>query len=344
MHPDELLQLGTTGGLLSFRFPFILPKNQGILDRVDLSSPIFKIMPLALALPPPLQVGDQLTVIAPSGPLQEKQRFQAGLELWQQQGYQLKVDDRIYQQWGYLAGKDGDRRAQLLDALQDPDCRGILCVRGGYGTTRLLEPWIKDLPWQQHPKWLIGFSDITGLFWSQFYQGVGGGIHAPLLTTLAQEPLWSRERLWGAVRREPLAPLQGQGWGGGRKQGILLPGNLTVATHLLGTPLQPPVEGVILAWEDVAEMPYRIDRMLTQWRMSGLLSQVQGIALGRFSQCDPPEGRPSLTVTEVLGDRLSDLGIPIISELPFGHDGENGALPVGAAVRLDGERGRLEFI
>nr|WP_318701458.1 MULTISPECIES: LD-carboxypeptidase [unclassified Roseofilum] len=340
MHPDELLQLGTTGGLLSLSFP----TNQSILDKVNPDYLVFKIMPLALALPPPLQAGDQLTVIAPSGPLQERQRFQAGLELWKQQGYQVKVDERIYDQWGYLAGKDGDRRAQLLDALHDPQCRGILCVRGGYGTTRLLEPWIENLPWKQYPKWLIGFSDITGLLWSQFYQGVGGGIHAPVLTTLSQEPSWSLERLWAAVRGEPLAALQGKGWGGDRTEGILLPGNLTVATHLLGTPLQPDVQGVILAWEDVGEMPYRIDRMLTQWRMSGLLSQVRGMALGRFSQCEPPQGRLSLTIEEVLGDRLSDLGIPIVSDLPFGHDGENGALPVGASVYLDAETGRLAFI
>ena len=123
-----------------------------------------------------------------------------------------------------------------------------------------------------------------------------------------------------------------------------MPANLTVATHLLGTSVEPNLTDVILAFEDVSEAPYRIDRMLTQWRMNGKLNGVRGIALGRFSQCDPPNHIPSLTVTEVLRDRLGNLGIPIVSDLPFGHDGTNAALPVGISARLDGEQGKLYLV
>jgi muramoyltetrapeptide carboxypeptidase len=122
-----------------------------------------------------------------------------------------------------------------------------------------------------------------------------------------------------------------------------MPANLTVATHLLNTPAQPSLEGAILAFEDVTEAPYRIDRMLTQWRMSGAFAGVRGIALGRFSQCDPPPNIPSFTVEEVLRDRLSDLGIPIVSDLPFGHDGVNASLPVGVLAQVDGEAGTLSI-
>jgi muramoyltetrapeptide carboxypeptidase len=145
------------------------------------------------------------------------------------------------------------------------------------------------------------------------------------------------------VEGRPLEPLEGCGWGGGVAQGILLPGNLTVATHLLGTPLQPDFENVILAFEDVSEAPYRIDRMLTQWRLSGVLSKVRGIALGDFTKCDAPANVPSFRVEEVLRERLGDLGIPVVSGLPFGHDSPNAALPVGVAVTLDGEQGILEI-
>lgn len=124
---------------------------------------------------------------------------------------------------------------------------------------------------------------------------------------------------------------------------MLLPANLTVATHLLGTSHQPDLEGVILAFEDVMEAPYRIDRMLTQWRMSGFFSQVKGIALGNFSQCEPPANIPSFSVEEVLRDRLGDLGIPIVSNLPFGHEAGNAALPVGVEVTLDGDMGILDI-
>jgi muramoyltetrapeptide carboxypeptidase len=106
----------------------------------------------------------------------------------------------------------------------------------------------------------------------------------------------------------------------------------------------PDINGVILAFEDVTEAPYRIDRMLTQWRMSGALSKVRGIALGSFSRCEAPPNVPSFSVEEVLGDRLGDLGIPVVSDLPFGHDGPNAALPVGVKVTLDAEQGILDIM
>lgn len=287
--------------------------------------------------PPPLRPGDCLWVITPSGTLQETEALEQGIQLWESRGYKLKLSPQMEGRWGYLAGTDRDRRQALEAAWSDPDSRGILCSRGGYGGARLLEDW----QWPPTPpKWLIGFSDITSLLWSLAQQGVAG-IHGPVLTTLGAEPAWSRQRLFDCVEGLPLPPLTGTGWGGGQVSGMLLPANLTVATHLLGTPLQPSLEGVILALEDVAEAPYRIDRMLTQWRLSGALRGVKGIALGRFSQCQAPAHIPSFTVEEVLRDRLGDLGIPIVSELAFGHNGVNAALPVGIPACLDGDQGIL---
>jgi muramoyltetrapeptide carboxypeptidase len=289
--------------------------------------------------PTPLKPGDLLRVIASSGTLREQTAFLAGLEVWRQQGYQVELTPGYADRWGYLAGTDGDRRQQLSTALQDPECRGILCARGGYGGARLLEDWVFPA---SEPKWLIGFSDVTALLWHLSHQGIAG-VHGPLLTTIANEPDWSCDRLFKWVTGKSLAPLQGTGWGGGTGTGLLLPANLTVATHLLNTPHQPDLAGVILALEDVGEAPYRIDRMLTQWRMTGALQQVKGIALGRFSQCAPPANIPSFTVEEVLRDRLGHLGLPIVADLPFGHDGVNAALPVGLPVTLDSDRGTLTF-
>ena len=299
-------------------------------------------------LPPlPLKPGDLLRVIAPSGVLREFTAFEQGIEIWRARGYQVEISTGTDERWGYLAGTDSDRRHQLLNAWKDPDCRGILCARGGYGSARILEDWTWPLIEQKaklsnirNSKWLIGFSDITNLLWSLCQVGISG-VHGPVLTTLAAEPLWTIQRMFDWVESRSLSPLQGTGWGGGITTGVLLPANLTVATHLLGTPVQPQMDGVILALEDVTEAPYRIDRLLTQWRLSGTLSKIRGIALGRFSQCEPPPDIPSLTVEEVLRDRLSDLGIPIVSNLPFGHDGANAALPVGVSVQLDADKGIL---
>ncbi len=287
-------------------------------------------------LPPPLKPGDLLKVIAPSGALREFVAFEKGLEIWRLRGYKVEVSNSISDRSGYLAGKDSDRINQLSEAWNDPECKGILCARGGYGSARILENW----QWGDRHKWLIGFSDITCLLWSLYKQGKSG-VHGAVLTTLAAEPDWSIKRLFDLIEGRPIPPLQGTGWGGGIATGTLLPANLTVATHLLGTPIQPNLDGVILALEDVTEAPYRIDRLLTQWRLSRALAKVSGIALGRFSRCVAPANIPSMTIDEVLRDRLSDLNIPIVSNLPFGHDGCNAALPVGLLATLDAEQGIL---
>nr|WP_110985255.1 LD-carboxypeptidase [Acaryochloris thomasi] len=272
----------------------------------------------------------------PSGPLRDPDPFHKGIEMWRDRGYQIDLSPSYKQQWAYLAGTDPKRRASLEQGLRDQRYRAILCGRGGYGGARLLETW----KWPAVPeKWLIGFSDITSLLWSLAQTGISG-VHGPVLTTLAQEPDWSVQRLFDWVEGRAIAPLKGAGWGGGRTTGKLLPANLTVATHLLGTAVQPDLSGVILAFEDVGEAPYRIDRMLTQWRMTGALQSIRGIALGRFSDCENPGEE---TVTETLRDRIGDLGIPIVADLPFGHQGANAALPVGVMAHLDGNQGSLEI-
>ena len=276
----------------------------------------------------------------PSGTLRETQSFEAGLDLWRARGYQVDLCPTYDHRWGYLAGTDAERRAALAAGLKSPDHKAILCGRGGYGGARLLEDWRWPSDLQIAPKWLIGFSDVTSLLWGLACEGISG-VHGPVITTIADEPEWSLQRLFDWLEHHGIEPLQGQGWGNGRATGLLLPANLTVATHLLHTALQPDLDGVILALEDVSEAPYRLDRMLTQWRMTGRLSQIRGIALGRFSQCEAPDGVPSLTLIEMLQDRLSDLRIPIVSGLPFGHQGVNAALPVGLTAQLDGDLGTL---
>jgi muramoyltetrapeptide carboxypeptidase len=317
-------------------------------------------------LPLPLQPGDLVKVIAPSGALKEFEAFEQGLKIWRSRGYKVELGSNWDSRYGYLAGDDNQRRQALAEAWHDPECKAILCVRGGYGGARLLEDWSWELEVvatfqgtsvreqktevksnqkskSKNPKWIIGFSDVTSLLWSLATVGITG-LHAPVLTTLAAEPEWSIQRLFDCLEGRKLQPLKGKGWGGSKVEGFLLPANLTVATHLLKTPIQPSFEGVILALEDVSESPYRIDRMLTQWRLLGAFEGVKGIALGRFSRCHAPIDSNSWSVEEVLGDRLGNLGIPIVSHLPFGHDGVNAALPVGQWVQLDAEQGTLTVI
>ena len=300
------------------------------------------MLAVTIVHPPFLKKGDTIIAIAPSGAVKEFSFLEKAREIVRSQGYNLVLSNHWNAHYGYLAGTDQQRREALREALINPEYKAIIAVRGGYGAARLLEEEDWDPLLKKHPKWLIGFSDITALLWKLARLGTPS-IHGPVLTTLVNEPEWSIKRLFNSLEGHPLPMLQGKGWGNGRVKGTLLAANLTVGTNLLGTPLQPSLNGVILALEDTGEVPYKVDRMLTQWRLMGAFSGVKGLVLGRFSRCDRPSESSRWTTEEVLGDRLGGLGIPIVSDLPFGHDGVNAMLPVGGEVILDGDRGTLEF-
>ena len=306
-----------------------------------------------VSLPAALQSGDRVALVAASSALEgdgARQRLAEGLALLQSWGLEAVADNQAERRWGYLAGRDHERAADLERA----DRHGaalLACLRGGWGSARLLETSL-HLP----PRWLLGFSDVTSLLWAQLAQGHGGAIHGPLLTTLAGEPDWSRQRLHDLLFGLPLPALQGQGCRPGRAEGPLLVGNLTVATHLLGTPHLPALQGAILVLEDVGESPYRLERLLTHWRLCGALQQLAGIGFGHFSDCEDPQEAgasqpPSeageerrFSARQVLLERTADLGVPVVEHLPVGHEPGNAALPLGVLARLDGDNGRLELL
>jgi muramoyltetrapeptide carboxypeptidase len=297
----------------------------------------------------PLRRGDRVRLVAASSALAPDSllRLEAGMAVLRTWGLQPEPHAALQRRWGYLAGLDRQRAADL-----EGTASLWACVRGGWGAARLLENPALALP----SGWLLGFSDVTALLWSQRARGLSGGIHGPLLTTLAAEPAWSQERLRQLLFGEPLAPLQGQCWQPGVAEGPLLAANLTVATHLLGSPHCPPLEGAILVLEDVGEAPYRLDRMLTHWRLCGALQQLAGLALGRFDDSDQTEGdhtegdhteadeteADGFSTAQVLHERTADLGIPVIAGLPVGHgNAGNAALPLGHRARLDASAGCL---
>jgi muramoyltetrapeptide carboxypeptidase len=301
---------------------------------------------LPLPLPTPLRRGDRLRLVAASSALSEATRLNAGLALLASWGLDHTGDPAalVGRRWGYLAGQDRERRADLDGVPEAEGAPLLACVRGGWGAARLLEQ-----PLAPAPGWLLGFSDVTSLLWHRVACGQPGAVHGPLVTTLAAEPAWSQERLRALLFGDPLPDLEGLPWRGGIAEGPLLAANLTVATHLLGTPHLPPLQGAILILEDVGEAPYRIERMLTQWRLCGALQQLAGIGFGSFEGCgdgdragEPPEEIFSLE--QVLRERTADLGIPVVAQLPVGHSPGNGALPLGVRARLDGQRGCLQVL
>lgn len=283
-----------------------------------------------MRLPPSLEPGDLVAVVAPSSP------FEAVLG-WRGLGflssrYRLRFERSLFERRGYLAGSDERRESELRAAMLDPEVRAIVAARGGYGATR----YAHRLPWQalaRDPKWIVGFSDVTALHVEAQAVGVAS-LHAPHLTALGRSDAQMRGAFVDALEH-PTRPRSFRGLGPvapGRASGPLVGGNLTLLASCAaaGRLRLPP--SAILFVEDVTERPYRIDRALTSLLVGGHLSQVAGIVLGGFTACDP--GPDGVTVEAVLAERLSSLGVPIASGLPAGHDRVNEPLVLGGPASL----------
>ncbi len=295
-------------------------------------------------LPAPLRPGDRVALVAPSGVV-DVERLEAGMATLRAWGYEPVEMPHVREVNGHTAGADEDRLADLQAAIDDPSLRAVWVARGGYGLTRIVDRL--DLGGlADHPRWVIGFSDVTALLHAVWRRVGLVACHGQFAARVhlvedvspdAADHL--RALLSGTVRPGPLPSLAGTAAPrtlvDGRATGPLVGGNLAVTCAGIGTSNQLDTRGAILLLEDVNEAPYKLDRMLTQLREAGMLGNAAGVVLGRFIGCDPAPGVPSASVDEVLVDRLGDLGVPILAGLPLGHQDHHLALPHGASVTLD---------
>lgn len=288
-----------------------------------------------------------MAVIAPAGPV-DPADYQAGLAILAGRYrvvQQYDADDPTSASAGglpYLAGDDASRLRQLNRALRDPRVEAIFCARGGYGSMRILDGLDAEALARRKPP-LVGFSDCTALHAWAARHGVPS-IHGPVVTQLGRLHTDDVQALFDLLEGRALPHLTGlQPLTRGRATGPLFGGNLSLLSHLLGTPYLPELRGGILLLEEVDEVPYRIDRMLTHLRLCGLLHHVAGVVAGAFIGCDASQGRPQLPVAArtVLEDRLGDLGIPVVLGAPVGHGDRNIALPLGLPVSVDADAGTL---
>ena len=289
-------------------------------------------------MPKPLKKGDLFHIAAISSPIINKEDLYSGINVLQEWGLTCNSIDAIERSWGYLAGSDEARFKELHPSNHFPL---IAFARGGWGSARLLE---KKQPWKEG--WMIGFSDLTSILLARLANGFNGGVHGPLITTLGSEPDWSKDRLKSILFGSPVPDLYGEPWGGGVTKGHLIVANLTILTHLIGTKYLPTFNKSILIIEDIGESPYRIDRMLTHLRLAGILQQLSGLGFGTFTGCKDDKDvdqTKSFELFDVFKDRIQDLKIPIVSNLPIGHCHGNASLPLGSQAILNGEKGRLSL-
>jgi muramoyltetrapeptide carboxypeptidase len=307
--------------------------------------------------PPRLQRGSRVALVAPAGPLLERDDLARAESLCRALGYEPRLGLNAAQRHGYFAGSDEQRLADLNDALRNPDIDAVWCIRGGYGTTRILDR-VDFAALAGRPKPLIGYSDITAILNAAIRHAGVVTFHAPMARVAM--PAFSRshfERVLGApepagrlgrlpVPADVLLPRDNRivTLRGGTAEGQLAGGNLTLLQCLIGTPHFPDLDGAILFLEDVGEDLYRIDRMLAHLRMVGALDRLAGVAVGRFTELKRHMSDGALGFDEVLANYFLPLGIPMAYGFPIGHIDDQWTVPLGVRARLDADAGELEIL
>ena len=289
--------------------------------------------------PRALRAGDRIGVVAPASSF-SRDSFDAGVAELKRLEYEPVYDESVFARLRYTAGDAALRARAFRRAWLDPSIAALIAVRGGYGSVHLLS-LLDPADMRRTPKAFIGYSDTTSLLsWLTGQCGVTA-FHGPMLEgRLAKgEAGYDRDTFTRVLTRaEPAGPIshpQVVTLRPGEAQGVLLGGTLTNLVASLGTPyaFDPPA-GHILFIDEVAERPYRIDRMLTQLRLSGVLSRASGVVFGELPRCDEPaDGGPG--VKAVVADLLADFRGPVLFGLPSGHtDGACLTLPFGVRARV----------
>lgn len=289
--------------------------------------------------PKALRPGGRVAVIAPASPF-TRQEFDEGIAELERLGFEPVFDERVFaRQGGYLSG-DGRLRARaFLDAWRDPAVDAIIAARGGYGSVHML-PYFDRSALRQTPKPFVGYSDVTSLLTYLTLNCEIVSFHGPMLTgklgkgISAYDPDSFLRALSSTEPLGELAPAALEVFRPGEAAGPLFGGTLAQLVATLGTPFAfTPPEGYLLFLEDVAERPYRLDRMLTQLRLAGVLAGAAGIVLSEFVGCDEPTGE--LTARGVLAELLKEFSGPVVFGFPSGHTtGPAITLPFGVRARL----------
>lgn len=301
--------------------------------------------------------GDTIGLVAPASSPLEDEGIRISLDLIRSLGFKVKQGAHLFDRQQYLAGEDRARADDVNTMFADDDVDAIFCLRGGYGTPRILPYLDYDLI-RDKPKVLLGMSDITGILTAIHIKTGVVGFHGPNASgSFSDYSLSEFKKVLVQPTSTTLigaAPPFEAGEGkvdksnrlthinGGTAKGRLIGGNLTLISVLMGTEFEPDFRDRIVFLEDVHEAPYRIDRMLTQLRLAGKLQQAAGIVFGKFTDSDTDGNTFSLE--EVFRDRTEDLGIPVVRGLMIGHVRDQTVVPIGIEAELDGDAGTLRLL
>jgi muramoyltetrapeptide carboxypeptidase len=303
---------------------------------------------------PLIQEGDLVALLGPASPLDNTKQVDEAVKAIEAIGLKVKEYPSARARFDYLAGTDKQRSSDIRRAFADKKVKAIVCIRGGYGSSRLLSM----IDWKEvakTPKIFWGFSDITSIFGALNSKSRMVGLHAPMASYFLVKDK-TNEKVRQALRQFLFEGYHGISYRElcgrdfkpkvirrGKASGTLVGGNISLFSGLLGTPWMPKPKEGILFLEEIHEKPYKIDRYITQLINSGYFDRISGIVVGQLNDCkaSPPDKDDAMTV---LTRCLKPLGIPILAGLPVGHDRPSYPLPIGIEVELDAVKGDLKII
>lgn len=307
--------------------------------------------------PARLREGDLVALVAPAKVTYDREVLRIGVESLEALGLRVTVGEHVLSRYGYLAGRDRERAADINAAFADDEVRGLVALRGGWGAARAL-PYVDFDMIAAHPKVVLGFSDITTLLNALHARANLVCFHGPnglsswtefstqemkRVVFHAETPVMTNPR----IRNDTLAVRKYRTWPivRGRAQGRLVGGNLTLFASLAGTPYFPDTTGAIVFLEETDEYIYRCDRMLTQLALAGVFEKAAGVVLGAFTDCDvSPTGYGRFSLNDVFEQHLVPLGKPAFAGAMIGHVSHKRTIPVGVRAEIDADAGTIELL
>lgn len=287
-------------------------------------------------IPPSLRKGDTIGIVCPSG-FMPADKAATCIRVLSEWGYKVRIGKTLGNQFHYFSGTDKERKADLQQMLDDTDIKAILCGRGGYGMSRIIDE-LDFTRFKKSPKWIIGFSDITLLQAHLHTKYKIASLHSPMAAAFndgafANEYIQTlRKALKGNKLSYKCAPHSFNQLG--TATGELVGGNLSLIAHMVGTPSAFNTKNKILFLEDVGEYIYNIDRMLIQLERSGMFSQLAGLIIGGFTDMKDTVIPFGTNITELIRQHVSNYRFPFCFDFPVSHERENYPLKVGVQHEL----------
>ncbi len=291
-----------------------------------------------LIQPPYLKTGDTVAIVAPSGILKERSgEVEQAVVLLNSWGLKVVIGKYVFNQANHFAGTDDERCEDFQKALDDPTVSAIWCARGGYGTVRILDK-LNFTKFRKHPKWLIGYSDITALHNQLNIEGFES-IHAMMCTSLSDDISETEETVStfkDAIFGGTLSyTLKGSDYNRvGQVTAPLVGGNLTMLHTMLGSKTSIDLSGKILFIEEIGEYAYHIDRMLQSLKRAGYFNNCKGVIVGDITKVRKNTTPWGTSVEQLILDALSEYDFPIAFNMPAGHEKDNRAMILGRTIDL----------